>query len=227
MKNYKRLAVPAILGLTVAICGSVLQAQPANPPAGGGGPGGGPGGGGPGGGGPNWRNATPEQRAQWAKDFRTRQVREVLDPAGFNDPVLQSAVVEFTLEQDKAQLALREQQRKLQEAARQGTVADAQLATLLADFRAAVAVEKARRVEAAKALDAKIEYSKKPRLEALLTTNGYLGDESAFVGGGQGGGGGWGGRNGGRGGGNGGGGGNNRGGGNGGGGNNNGGNGRA
>ena len=63
------------------------------------------------------------------------------------------------------------------------------IATVLADFRAAVAAEKTRREAALKQLDEDISYSKNPRLDALLTMGGLIGDEASYVGGMGGGGG--------------------------------------
>lgn len=176
MKNNKWLAGPVVLGLTMAMSGVALYAQPANPPEGGNNQ--------PGGANrPDFRNMTPEQRQQWMRRMQEQRIRGALTPAGFTDAALQDAVIAFVNEQETATQELQRKERELGRVAREGGMADAQLATLLAEFRTAVAAEKTRREAATKALDAKIEFSKKPRLDALLTTMGVIGDESSIAGG--------------------------------------------
>lgn len=176
MKKSKWFTGPAVLGLTLVMSGMALHAQPGTAPGGNN-----PQGGGGGGNRPNFREMTPEQRQQFMRQMQEQRIRGMLAPAGFTDAALQDAVIAFVNEQDKATEELQQKQRQIARAAREGGMADAQLATLLADFRAAVAAEKTRRATATTALDAKIEFSKKPRLDALLTTAGIIGDESSIV----------------------------------------------
>jgi hypothetical protein len=139
---------------------------------------------------PDFSTMTPEQRQQWMeqrqqqmRQARAESVRRMLTDAGFTQAGLQDAVVNFVQEQDEATRPLQEQARKVNQALRNGGMTEAQLATLLSDFRSDVAQEKARRAKALKELDAEIGYSKQPRLDALLTMNGLIGDEAAFAGG--------------------------------------------
>lgn len=187
MQKNKWLAGPVVLGLAVGMAGIGLHAQPE---AGGGG------------GRPDFRNMTPEQREQMMQrmqQMREEGMRRMLTDAGFADAIVQDAIIAFGAAQEKATQSLRQKMRQVTEAARTGAVTDAQMSTLLAEFRADVAAEKTRRAAAQKDLDTKVNFSKQPRLDALLTTMGLIGDEAAVVGGGGPGGGFGGGRGGGRG----------------------------
>lgn len=187
MKNTTRFARPLLLGLALATVGAA-HAQPnanngagaQNPPnqnAGGGRRGG-------------RGEMTAEQRAQMEaqmQQMRELGVRQMLTRAGFTDVALQNAVVAYSNERDKASQSLQDKARQLNEALRGTTATDAQLATLLNDFRAAVEEEKARREVAQSALNAKIGLAAKPRLDAMLMMAGFIGDEAQYLGGGGGG----------------------------------------
>lgn len=214
MKSHKKTlglsAGTLLLGLTVMAAGGVVQAQPAenNPPQGnpGGdarGPRGPRGQGGPGGG--DFRNMTPEQREQAARQRREEAIRRQLNDAGYNEKEMQDAVVEFAHAQAQDENASQEKVRALSQAIRNG--ADSEIATLLAQLRAEIAAAKTQRAAALAKLDEKIGYSRSPRLEAILVVAGLTGEIEANPGGrggfgqgGRGGRGGQGGRGGGRGG---------------------------
>lgn len=128
-------------------------------------------------------------------------MRGMLTQSGFPDKALQDAVIDFVNEQDQAGMTVQDKTRAVAEALRNPAVTDTQMATLLVEWRAAAQAEKTRRAEALKGLDAEIGYSKKPRLDALLSIGGIIGDEASLGGGMGGRGGGFGGMMGGRGGG--------------------------
>lgn len=112
-----------------------------------------------------------------------QSLRMQLTQGGFTDKALQDAVVEFARARDKARQPLRDKWNKINEAMRGNAVTDKQLAILLDEFKAAVEDEKTRNEDALKALDGKIGYSKKPRLEALLMTLDLIGDQAGMFGG--------------------------------------------
>ena len=112
------------------------------------------------------------------QDRRAETLRQSLTQGGFEEKTLQDAVIEFADEQIKAALSLREKTSKISDAVADKTTTDAQISVLLNDLHTAQAAEKARRAASEKALDAKINYTKKPRLEALLTTLNLIGEES-------------------------------------------------
>lgn len=185
MKNHKWKGL-LVSGLAIGLVGGALRAQPgmgagAPPPPPDGAP---PFDGGPNAARPDMRNMTPEQRREAMQKMRAEGLRRTMNEAGFTQTATQDAVIAFMAAQDEAAQPLRDQMRKLGEAMRDTTVTDAQMAPLLADFRMAVEAERARRAKALKDLDAKIGYSKKPRLDAMLTLAGIIGDEASLVGGG-------------------------------------------
>jgi hypothetical protein len=167
-----------LLGLT-----SISHSQPG---AGQGGQGGGWGGqqGGQGGG-----------RGQNRGQMREQQLRQTLTTAGYIDKTLQDTVIAFSTTQDQAKQALRQNLSQLQQTVSAPATTDAQAATALGQFRSIVEAAKAQWSKDVQSLDALVGFSKKPKLEALLTVMGLIGDESAFIGGnGMGGPGGMGGR---------------------------------
>jgi hypothetical protein len=152
---------------------------------------------------PDFRNMTPEEREQAMQRMRSQGTRNALQRAGVTDAATQDAILSYTEAQDKARQPLRDQSRKIADMLQDATATDAQVATELRSFRAAVAAEKLRSTRALADLSTKTGYRTKPRLEALLTMMGVLGDEAAYIGampggmrggpGGVGGPGGWGG----------------------------------
>ena len=166
-KIFQALATPAAIALTLALSGTV-QAQPDanqglgdNPPnrqGGGGGRGGGRGG---------FNNMTPEQRAQFMEQMKQRRalgLRQMMTAANVTDGGTQTFVIDFVDAQSDADQSLQDKARAVQDALRNPNSTDEQIATVLADFRAAVAAEKTRRETALKQLDEDISYSKKPAL---------------------------------------------------------------
>lgn len=130
------------------------------------------------------RNLTPEQIQQMQTQMQARRdenIRRQLTQAGFTDTGVQDAIVAFANGQDTAGQSLQEKWRLINQAVRGETVTEPQLMSLLNSFRAQIDEEKARRAKATAALDAKISFSKKPRLDALLMTMGLTGEEAAFV----------------------------------------------
>ena len=155
---------------------------------------------------PDYRQLTQEQRemlAEQVRDFaREQTIRLMMSNAGFTEKAVQDEVIAFAKVQNNATEKLSEQNRKMFDGLREQNAPAAQLSALMNDYRAAQEDENARRKTSLDALDAKLNYRKQPRLEAVLTTLGLIGDEMAVAGlGGAVGGGGFGGNFGGRGGG--------------------------
>lgn len=201
-----------VLGATLATASLALaQGGPQN---GGGQPGMGGGQGGFGGG--NFRQMTPQQRQQMQAQMREQQLRGALNQIGEGE-VTQTAVLAFAKQQSDAATALQPKITAMRGLFRGNGADDAAVKSALADYRSAVdAARKTRDAQTAD-LDKQISFSTKPKLEAVLTMLGIIGDETAFVSnlsgearlpgaggrggqggrGGRGGGGGFGGRNGG------------------------------
>lgn len=135
-------------------------------------------------GGRGGRAMTAEDRQRMlvaVQEARLQMMKQLLTNAGYPDADLQAAVGDFVKEQETAQQKLQEKWQQVNEAVRNNAVTEAQIATLTNDLRAMIEDEKARRTKSEAALDAKISYSKKPKLDALLMTLGLTGDEAAFM----------------------------------------------
>lgn len=115
-------------------------------------------------------------------------MRQMLTQAGVNDATTQTAVLDYIEADMEARRPLREQGNKIFRALRDGAVTNDQLDALVTDYRSAQQAETARREKAQTDLDTKINYSKNPRLEAVLLLSGLVGDgPMMFQGGGRGG----------------------------------------
>lgn len=105
-------------------------------------------------------------------------IRQMLAQSGLEDAVLQDTVLEYVREDLEARKPLREQGAKLLRVLRDGTLTEEQLSALVADYRTAQLEEKVRQENAQKMLDEKINFSKNPRLEAMLLLSGLIGESS-------------------------------------------------
>ena len=134
----------------------------------------------------DYRQLTREQQqmlADQVRDFaREQTIRLMLSNAGFADKTVQDEVIAFAKEQNAATEKLSEQNLKMMGSLRDQATPVAQLSALMNDYRAAQEDETMRRKTAVDALDAKINFRKQPRLEAVLTTLSLVGDEMAVAG---------------------------------------------
>lgn len=115
-------------------------------------------------------------------------MRQMLTQAGVNDAPTQDIVLAYVKVDTDARSPMRMQSMKLWQAVRGGGVTDDQLLALVTDYRASQQAEKVRREKAEADLEAKIHFSKNPRLEALLLLSGMIGDggNPMMMGGGRG-----------------------------------------
>lgn len=179
--TFLLLAGSALLGATT----SHAQQGQGGPQ---GGPPGGPGGFGGPNGGPNqradFRNLTFEQRQEIIEKMRVvirdTLMQMTLDNAGITDKNVQDTIVSFAAAHEEAVQRLREKSRDLQTALYDNANSAAQILALQNDYTAAAEDESDRRIKALTALDQKINYSTQPRLKAVLTILGLLGDASAL-----------------------------------------------
>ncbi len=142
--------------------------------------GGGNNGGGNGGNRPNFANMTPAQRDAMRAQMRANQIRNSLTGAGFDDAATQDAVVAFAAQQSQAATALLPKIEAIRAAFRD-KADDTTVQTALAAYRSAVTDASSTREEALKDLEKTVSFSTKPKLEALLTMLGLIGDENGFV----------------------------------------------
>jgi hypothetical protein len=129
----------------------------------------------------NFGELTPEERQQANARSRERGLRSLLTEGHVVEKEVQDAVIAFVNEQDEAREPLREMASKLLETVNGAAAGDALVPGMLAELRTKVAAEKERHAKAIEALDARIGYSKKPRLEAALTVLGIIGDEAVSI----------------------------------------------
>ena len=129
---------------------------------------------------------TPEQRQQFFQQQQQQRradwIRQVMTASGFADTTVQDAVIAFMAAQDKRG-PLQEQAHDLSALLIDPNSTNDQLKTSLADFRQAVATDKARHDAELAALDTQIKYSTQPRLETLLVLLGAVGYEIPQIGG--------------------------------------------
>jgi hypothetical protein len=131
---------------------------------------------------PDFRSMTPEQRRQRMEQFMEQRLRDELTHAGFAQKAMQDPIVQFATTRETQRRTVRDKAGKLR-AAVANKSSDAQIAALLADLRKTQSATKTQRNQALKTLNAKVGYTKKPRLEAVLTLAGLVGDEPLPMGG--------------------------------------------
>lgn len=143
------------------------------------------------------QNMSPEEREAFRNQRRARRQngqggqdgqnaekrgRKLMSDAGFVDASIQDAIVAFMEEQKQARRPLMEMAQRIAAQLRDETVSPTQISASLAQLRKASSDDKARYEKALDALDAKINFSTNPRLEAFLTLIGVMGDEASALG---------------------------------------------
>lgn len=109
---------------------------------------------------------------------REQRLRLAMEGAGVTDKDAVAAAVSHAQDQDAARLPLQRLAANLASALNEETLTEAQLGTLLASFKAAQEADEKRRREAEAALEARIKYSRSPRLESALLVLGVIGQPS-------------------------------------------------
>ena len=101
---------------------------------------------------------------------------------GIVEKDVQDAILAFLTAQETARQPLVGMARRLNGELADANVTDEQTSAALAEFRKAVADDQVRYQNALRDLDAKINYTSKPRLEAFLTMIGVIGPEASALG---------------------------------------------
>lgn len=128
------------------------------------------------------RDLTPEQRMALFDDptqlrgFNRRNLRAQLERVNVRDALSQEALLLFVETAMNARETLTESARELQRALRTDALSETQVAVQLNAYQAALEDERERRETALTALKKQLDLSKNPRLEAMLTLMGALGD---------------------------------------------------
>lgn len=124
---------------------------------------------------------TPEQRREAVRKGITDIVRGSMNRMGYTDAAMQDDVLAYAFEEEDALQVVRDKHREVVTAIMANPNDDETIVKLMADLRAAIEEAKEKRTATIKALDAKIDFSSKPRLEAFLSLSGITGDESLFI----------------------------------------------
>ncbi len=129
---------------------------------------------------PDFANMTPAQRDAARAQMRERQMRRMLQGAGFTEQATQDAIVEFANKQNAASTALLPRIEAIRTAFRENAD-DATVSAALTAYRTAVTAAQTVREADIATLDGSISFSTKPKLEAFLTMMGLIGNENGFV----------------------------------------------
>ena len=169
--------LPALLAVGI-FCAVPALAQPGTNGAPGmdGGPGMNGGAGGPGG--PGGRGGNRPDRAAMQAMMLQRQ----LERAGYTDPAIVEAVTTYMTDREAARQPIRDAANALSQGLADENSTDADITKLMDDFDKAVAAEKTRNASAETELDKKVKFSKEPKLKAVLTLSGVIGEGAAYLG---------------------------------------------
>ncbi|HEX8465656.1 MAG TPA: hypothetical protein VF627_13645 [Abditibacterium sp.] len=126
---------------------------------------------------PNLQNLPPEERI---KERNRRQ----LELMGVTAPATQNALLAYIESETAARQTLLEKAWQLQIGLRGQALSDAQVATMLNDYLAAIEEDKTRRETAQTTLKKTVEVAKMPKVEAMLTLMGLWGNAPAMLSGG-------------------------------------------
>lgn len=130
-----------------------------------------------------WQKMTPEQRREALLKAVDQTVRGALGFMGYNEQPVQDAVATFATEQEKALEPVREKHRKVSQALLNKALSEEQVGVLMDELRIAETEARQKRGEAIAALEAKTNFSKKPRLAVFLSLTGLTGEQTGLIGG--------------------------------------------
>ncbi|MEO6906857.1 MAG: hypothetical protein ABI210_03110 [Abditibacteriaceae bacterium] len=121
---------------------------------------------------PNNQRMTPEERRKESEV----KLRQMMTNNGITDTSTQDAVLAYLSNELETRKPLRQMGVKLQRALTDQSITDDQIKAMIADYKNAQDLESQNRTKAQSDLDAKIHYSKNPRLQGMLMLMGVLGD---------------------------------------------------
>jgi hypothetical protein len=114
-------------------------------------------------------------QAQWQAALE-QNVRDAISANGFTDVTLQNIILEHIQSESRARAPLRERGRRLFRGLSSPKVGDAEMSLALGGYIAAIEADRTRRAAAEAELDAKIGWSKNPRLHSMLLLFGIIGE---------------------------------------------------
>lgn len=121
---------------------------------------------------------TPEEQEEWKQQLHIQGVQTFVSQAGFDEDVARTLIT-FVSERTEARRgvqALADVLYLCEGTKSELRASDAQLATLLEQYEAALEAERARDRAAAQALDQTLGWSRSPRLKSFLLRTGIVGD---------------------------------------------------
>jgi len=121
------------------------------------------------------------EREAMQKEWPRQVMRDFLAKNGFTAKELQEAVLAHMEQRQERSRKVRESGNKLQSLMVQADLPATQVAVATNEYKAALEDYAAAHQTAEASLDAKINYSKDPRLEATLLLAGVLGEGPSFV----------------------------------------------
>jgi hypothetical protein len=123
---------------------------------------------------PNKVEMTPEQRA-------IARVQRQLQALGTPDAATEETIAKYVAVELTAREPLLEKGQQLAAGLKTEALSDAQVAALLNDYQAAVEENRERHLKAVAALKKAVDFSKMPKVEALLTVLGIYGEGPSIL----------------------------------------------
>ena len=114
--------------------------------------------------------------------MQAQMLQRQLERAGYTDPAIVEAVTTYMTDREAERQSLRSAANALSEALADENSTDAEITQLTDAFDAALATEKTRTLSAEAALDKQINFSKEPKLKAVLMLSGVIGEGAAYLG---------------------------------------------
>ena len=122
-------------------------------------------------------NNRPDRAAMQAQ-----MLQRQLERAGYTDATIVEAVKTYMTDREAARQLLRSAANALSDALADENSTDAEITRLTDDLDAALATEKTRTLGAEADLDKQINFSKVPKLKAVLMLSGVIGEGAAYLG---------------------------------------------
>lgn len=124
------------------------------------------------------RAADPQERERrrGEREKRAEGLRRVMASMGMAERGVQDEVLRYIVEQSRARVLVRRKAAEIYTALRDPAKTDDQIRVLLSAYGSVLAADRARRSAAEDALNERIGFRNKPRVEAALTILGVIGD---------------------------------------------------
>ena len=125
-----------------------------------------------------------EKRAERAKQERAKRAEEMrllMASFGFEDRALQDSILNYIREEIRARSLLRRHSAALYQMLREKDATDEALKAALTAYNEALEIDRERRLHAEDDLNVRINFRARPRLEAMLTLFGVVGEGASAL----------------------------------------------